>query len=111
VASVAVPDSSASIANLTLGSGNYLIFAKAWFQNGGLGAGQVTCTLNTASKLDEMRLQVGSGATGAATLVGVTTLGSATTVNLLCADGGGVANVTASDVKIAAIKVKTITAG
>lgn len=111
VASVAVPNSSASIASLTLGSGNYLIFAKAWFQNGGVGTGTVTCTLNTATKLDEMRLQLGAGVTGAATLVGVTTLASSTTVNLLCTDGGGIVDVTASDVKIAALKVETLTAG
>jgi hypothetical protein len=32
-------------------------------------------------------------------------------VNLLCTDGGGVADVTAWDVKIAAVKVETLTAG
>jgi hypothetical protein len=64
-----------------------------------------------ASELDEMRLQLGSCANGAATLVGVTTLASSTVVNLLCTDGGGVVDVTASDVKIAAVKVETVTAG
>lgn len=60
-----VPDASASIASLTLGAGSYVVWGKAWFQNGGIGTAQVTCTLETASKLDEMRLTLTSGVTGA----------------------------------------------
>jgi hypothetical protein len=87
-----------------------VIWAKAWFQNAGLGSGTVTCTLNTASALDEARVQLASGGIGAAGLVGVATLGSSTSVELRCADGGGVADVTASHAKIVAVKVETLTA-
>jgi hypothetical protein len=111
VASAAVPDSSASIASLNLGAGSYVVWAKGWFQNNGIGTGQITCTLETATELDEMRLHVATNNAGAATLVGVATLASATDVSLLCSDGGGVANVTASDVRLVALKVETLTAG
>jgi hypothetical protein len=108
---VAVPDSSASIASLNLGAGSYVVWAKGWFQNNGISTGQITCTLETASKLDEIRLHVTAGNTGAATLVGVATPASSTGVSLRCSDGGGVANVTASDVRLVALKVETLTAG
>lgn len=41
----------------------------------------------------------------------MTTLASSTTVNLRCSDGGGLADATAFDVKIAALKVETLTEG
>jgi hypothetical protein len=106
-----VPDASASIASLTLGAGSYVVWGKAWFQNGGVATAPVTCTLETASKLDDMRVHLTAGTTGAATLVGLATLGSSTSVRILCSDGGGLADATAFDVKIAALKVETLTEG
>jgi hypothetical protein len=87
------------------------VWGKAWFQNGGVGTAQVTCTFETATKLDEMRVHLTSGTTGAGTLAGLATLGSSTNIRILCSDGGGLADATASDVKIAALKVETLTGG
>jgi len=109
VASVSVPNSAGSVASLTLAAGNYVVWAKAWFQNAGIGSGVVTCTLNAGAKLDEARLTLSSGAAGTGSLVGVTSPASSTSVTVQCADGGGVVDATASDVRIVAVKVEALT--
>jgi hypothetical protein len=109
VASVAVPNSSAAISSLGLDAGSYVVWAMSWFQNAGLGSAPVTCTLDAAGELDEARLAVASGSVGTTTLVGVVTLASPGSVSLLCTDGGGVADATANDVRLVAIRVETLT--
>jgi hypothetical protein len=110
VASVAVPNSSAAISSLGLETGSYVVWAKSWFQNAGIGSASVTCTLDAAGELDEARLAVAAGSVGTTTLVGVVTLASSGSVSLLCTDGGGVADATANDVRLVAIRVETLTA-
>lgn len=109
VASVAVPNASAAISTLGLGAGSYIVWAKSWFQNAGIGSAPVTCTLDAAAELDEARLAVASGSVGTTTLVGVVTLASSSSVSLRCTDGGGVADATANDVRLVAIQVATLT--
>jgi hypothetical protein len=110
VASVAVPNTAGAISSLGLETGSYVVWAKSWFQNAGIGSASVTCTLNAAGELDEARLAVAAGSVGTSTLVGVVTLSSSGSISLFCTDGGGVADATANDVRLVAIRVETLTA-
>jgi len=107
---VSLPTTSGSIGHLDLGAGAYMIVAKAWFENAGLGAAAVSCTLQTGSATDRTDFDL----TAASLAVPVPfvlahELTSPGAVDLNCADGGGVVDVRASDIKIAAVKVDSLT--
>jgi len=110
VASASVPDSAAAIASLDLGAGKYVIWAKGWFQNAG-GPGLVTCTLTTGAQLDRADFTLPTSIASAANFVGLHEFGTAGTVELSCSDGGNPVDAVANDVKIAALKVATLTTG
>ena len=109
LASLGVPNSSGQITSLSLGAGSYVVFAKAWFQNAGLGSALVSCTLTSGVTLDRIDLTTGVGSSTTASLVAAQTLAATGSVALNCSDGGGTADVTARDVRILAIQVATLT--
>jgi hypothetical protein len=109
VGPVSLPTTSGSVGHLDLGAGAYVIVAKAWFENVGLGAAAVTCTLQSGSAIDRTDFDL----TAASLAVPVPfvlahELTSPGAVDLNCADGG-VVDVQVSDIKIAAVKVETVT--
>ena len=106
---VAVPDASGSVAELNLTAGMYVIVGKGWFQNAGIGAVTMTCSLRAGDSADRTDFNLPASGVASASFVLVHTFvvnGSAT---LSCADGGGVANVSARDIRITAIKVANLT--
>lgn len=110
VGPVSLPTTSASIGRLDLGAGAYMIVAKAWFENAGVGAASITCTLQAGSTTDRTDFDL----TAASLAVPVPFVlahefTSAGGVDLNCADGGGLVDVRASDIKITAVKVETLT--
>jgi hypothetical protein len=110
VASASVRDAAAAIASLDLGAGKYVIWAKGWFQNAG-GPGLVSCTLSAGTQLDRADFTLPTSIASAANLVGLHEFAGAGTVELSCSDGGGAVDAVANDVKIAALKVASLTTG
>lgn len=108
VPSASVPNSASPIASLDLGAGKYVIWAKGWFQNAG-GPGLVSCTLTTGAQLDRVDFTLATSLASAANFVGVHEFSAPGTVELRCSDGGGAVDAVANDVKIAAMKVATLT--
>ena len=93
---------------MNLGAGTFVIWGKAWFANVGAAA-TVACTLNTTGELDENQMLVNASGVVSTSFIGVATLASTTSVSVSCNTSSGLATVTASDLKLLAVKVETLT--
>jgi hypothetical protein len=105
----AIPDALAEIANLSIPqAGQYVISSKAVVERPGAGTGIVTCRLEAGTDTDTSMINIGDVSPATISNLVVHNFTAAGTVSFRCVREA-LATVNATNIKIAAIQVQTLT--